>query len=436
MRTCRRSFMLTAVSLTALAAATSSASAGGFGIREQSATAQGVSFAGAASGSGGLSSMFWNPATITMAPGWQSENHLSFIIPESKITPVAGTSPLLLPLGPSGDIGLDAAVVAGYNSYQVNDRLWVGLSAGAPFGLATKPNFTSAGQPYARTARIVSFNVNPVIGFKVNEWLSIAAGPTFQYFDLKSRRASGFAPTSPNITVEGDDIGVGFTAGVTLTPFAGTSLGVGFRSSVHHRLEGNLLTPVSVTPVSANVNTPETVTVGLSQQVTQDLRLHAGFEWTNWSRLKTPAIVGPAGPIAGFPLNYKDGYFYSVGAEYQFLPQWVVRAGVAYEDSPITEAVRSPRLPDNDRIWLSLGASYQWSDKLSFDLAYSHIFVRNTRIRIVQGQQDFIADPRLPGGGLPLVADVDSRVDIVSVGMKYRWDNPARPIPAAIVAKN
>ena len=116
-----RSLALAAVSLAALIAAQGAARAGAFAVREQSATAQGYSFAGAASGSGVLSSMFWNPATITMAPGWQSEYHLSLVVPEVKIDPVAGTSPFLLPLGPSGDIGQDAIVPASYCSYQVNE---------------------------------------------------------------------------------------------------------------------------------------------------------------------------------------------------------------------------------------------------------------------------------------------------------------------------
>ena len=86
---------LAAVSLAAVVAATSGAHAGAFAVREQSATAQGMSFAGAASGSGGVSSMFWNPATVTMKPGWNSEWHVSYISPEAKIDPLPGTSPLL-----------------------------------------------------------------------------------------------------------------------------------------------------------------------------------------------------------------------------------------------------------------------------------------------------------------------------------------------------
>src|SRR4051812_50126254 len=116
MRILDRSLALAAVSLGALAAATTGATAGAFALREQSATAQGQSFAGAASGSGGLSSIFWNPATITMSPGWQSQVSASLIVLDADITPRDGTSPLL-GRTPSGDIGQAAAIPSTYSSY-------------------------------------------------------------------------------------------------------------------------------------------------------------------------------------------------------------------------------------------------------------------------------------------------------------------------------
>ena len=70
-------------------------------------------------------------------------------------------------------------------------------------------------------------------------------------------------------------------------------------------------------------------------------------------------------------------------------------------------------------------------------MAYTHIFVKNTPIRIVPGHQDFVTAP-VPGLGLtpfPLVADADARVDIVSVGLTYRWDDPKVAIPAAPVVR-
>lgn len=118
---------------------TGEARAGAFGIREQSTQAQGLSFAGAAAGSGGVSSMFWNPAVITMNPGFVSEQNLTYIGLSSEIRTAPGTNPGFARLGDSGDIGQGAVVPAGATSYQINDRLWLGLSTGAPFGLVTKP---------------------------------------------------------------------------------------------------------------------------------------------------------------------------------------------------------------------------------------------------------------------------------------------------------
>ncbi len=67
--------------------------AGAFGLREQSTQAQGLAFAGAASGSGGVSSMFWNPATITMNPGFVAEQNFTYIGLSSEIRPAPVRAP-------------------------------------------------------------------------------------------------------------------------------------------------------------------------------------------------------------------------------------------------------------------------------------------------------------------------------------------------------
>jgi long-chain fatty acid transport protein len=423
-----RPLTLAAVSLAALVAAQGGAQAGGFAVREQSATAQGLSFAGAASGSGYLSSIFWNPAVITMMPGWQTDASLSLIVPRVDINPLPSVPTFAL--GGSGDIGQDALVAASYNSYQINDMLWVGLSATSPYGLVTDPRENWSGQVYSRSSRVFSVNVNPVLGVKLNDWFSVAVGPSLQYFDIKLKRAAGVAPGAPSVILDGDDIGFGFTAGVTITPFAGTTIGLGYRSRIEHGLEGTVAIPgpTGIIPISADLSTPDQLTIGLSHAFTPALTVHAGFEWTNWSILETPLVTGPGGVVVtDLPLNYDDGYFYSLGFDYKLNDQLTLRAGLAYEESPIDTEIRSTRLPDNDRIWASVGASYQWNSKLSFDLAYTHIFTKETDIRIVPGHQDF--------EGLPFLADVDSNVDIVSVGLRYRWDDPVVAIPAAPIVR-
>lgn len=75
----RRTALLAGASVALLAGASGAARAGAFGLREQSAQAMGLAFAGAAAGSGGLSSMFWNPAVVTMKPGWNSDFNATLV---------------------------------------------------------------------------------------------------------------------------------------------------------------------------------------------------------------------------------------------------------------------------------------------------------------------------------------------------------------------
>jgi long-chain fatty acid transport protein len=402
--------------------------AGAFGLRTQSTTALGAAFAGNASGMAGISSMFWNPATITMNPGYTSEYNFTFVSPDVSVQPVAPTPTLAF--GGSGNIGQDAFIPASYNAYQVNDMIWIGLSTGSAFGSITKPEPIWAGQVYGRSSRVISLGATPILGLKLNEYVSVAAGPTVQYLKVRLNSALGASPTAPTALLEGDDWGVGYTAGVTLTPFAGTSLGVGYRSSIRHELEGTFRTGPLVRPAKVSLNLPEQLTVGITQQLTPDFKLSAGFEWMNWSRLNIPAVLnaGTGQPMTGVPLRYKDGWIYSVGGEYQLTSQWALRAGVAYEKSPIDNSNRSVRLPDTDRIYASIGASYDWNEMIRLSVAYSHVFgVGDSRIKITPGNAQYL--------GLPFYADSKASVDVVSASVRIKWDNPRVAQPAAVVAK-
>jgi long-chain fatty acid transport protein len=91
--------------------------------------------------------------------------------------------------------------------------------------------------------------------------------------------------------------------------------------------------------------------------------------------------------------------------------------------------VRTPRLPDNDRYWLSAGLTYNVTKSLSFDLAYSHLFVKDTQVDIsaASGNPWF--------NGVTYVGSVDAQVDIISVGLKYRWDAAPPPPEKGLYTK-
>ena len=154
----------------------------------------------------------------------------------------------------------------------------------------------------------------------------------------------------------------------------------------------------------------------------------ATVEWTNWSRIGTSNVTQPNGaPAVVFAgalvpvqihFEYKDGWLYALGAEYQWTSQLAVRGGLAYEVSPITDTVRIPILPDNDRFWVSLGATYKLTNKLTLDAAYSHGFVKEASINVVPGNPSF-------NGAVTYTGTADLHFDIISVALKYRWDEPA-----------
>ena len=410
--------------LGASAAATTSAHAGGFAVREQSAYYQGMSFAGAGTGDT-LSSMYWNPAAAASEWGINSETHITLILPDSEITASGGllTNPAFGLGRESGDIADPALVPASYANYQLSDRLFLGIAMNSGFGLVTKPDDTSwAGSPLAITSDVFSLNINPTLAYKLTPELTVGAGIQVEYFDIRLSRGpapAALAPGDIGRRAEVDDIGIGATAGVNWTPMAGTSIGVGYRSPVSFDLEGdyaNAFTLGANRDAKAELTLPEIVTVGLRQALSERLDLLVGYEWTNWSRLGTISVDVDGAPSEDLRLEYDDGHFVSVGLEYDFRPDTTLRIGAAWEKSPISDRERNVLLPDSDRIWLSVGATHKLSERATIDIGYSHIFADDAPIcREAGGGPCVSLAPDI------LVAEGEASVDIISASFKYKW---------------
>jgi long-chain fatty acid transport protein len=431
MRILHRKVLGLGISMAALAAAagatSTAANAGAFAVREQSAYYQGMSFAGAGTGDT-LSSMYWNSAAAAAAPGINSETHVTVLLPDTEITATGG----LLTGGScgtafsnceSGSIADPAVIPASYANYQVNDRLYLGIAMNSGFGLVTKPDNTNwAGSALAITSDVFSLNVNPNIAYKITPDLTVGVGVQIEYLDVRLNRAR--FPGTPEFigrNAELDDIGFGLTAGVTWKPTQGTTIGVGYRSAVDFGLEGHYRSSSTLgatVDASADITLPDIVTVGLRQKLTDRLDLLAGYEWTNWSRVGTIPVQGPSGTLENLRLNYDDGHFVSVGLEYAYSPDTTLRTGIAWEKSPISDEERNVLLPDADRLWLSVGATHKLTDRITIDLAYTHIFVDDAHIcRGAAGP----AGPCAIGVPTILEGDAESSINIVSASFKYKW---------------
>jgi long-chain fatty acid transport protein len=158
--------------------------------------------------------------------------------------------------------------------------------------------------------------------------------------DLTSRTPAGVK----FFDASADDFDVGFTAGLLFEPSEMTSIGIGFRSSVSHALKGdaNILTSLGpINPdITASFKSPETVTIGLRQKLNDRATLLAGLEWANWSRFKELRIKADAtGATLGVTdEQWKDSWLVSLGGEFAFDDKLTLRAGAAYEKSPVPDA--------------------------------------------------------------------------------------------------
>jgi long-chain fatty acid transport protein len=446
---------LAMVSVAALAAgaAMSEAQAGGFGIREQSTYFQGEGFAGAAAG-GDISSMYWNPAAAATLDGFNSSSSYTGIIGSvdekasggALVTGIPGVGGGLSPT--SKDVGSSALIPSSYWTLQLTDRLYAGLGVNAPFGLVTKGG-SWAGSPLATTTKVFSVDVNPTLAYKLTPTLTVGAGLQIEYFEIKVEHGDWAplvpygAPAAqiPGRAYQADDTGVGATAGALWQPMPGTSVGLGYRSAVNLNLNGSYTrdaaflsatgpyVPGLATIATSKMTLPDEATFSVRQALTSQLSVAATVEWDRWSSLGNITATSAAcgGTCETLNLNYQDGWFYSIGAEYAYAPWLTLRTGVGYEVAPIKDSNRDILLPDSNRIHLSFGASYKWSDKVTFNAAYTHIFFDDASFcmanPLANGGTSH-CNSSTPASAVLLQGSSDNAVDIVSLGVNYKFYGP------------
>lgn len=403
-----RAQLLGMTALTGLCAATllpADADAAGFALKEQSAAAQGNSFAGATAGAEDVTYMFFNPAGLTRQEGHQAAVVLSYI------TPSAETNDAVYVFGGSGvqDGGESALVPAAYFMWSISPDLKLGLGINAPFGLKTEYDPTWAGRAYAIESDLKTINVNPTVAYRLNEMISIGAGLQIQYADVTLSQDVNPAGALVIGEVTGDDWGVGATLGVLVEFSESTRFGLGYRSQISHTLEGEFTSGgVLVDTATADLTTPDQVTAGLYHDINDQFAVMAEVGWTNWSTFDEIRVVGDTlGVLSVTPEDWNNVWFGAVGVTWKASEYLSIRGGVAYDQSPVPNATRTPRIPGEDRTWLSLGVNYAPTPNFSIDAGYTHIFV-----------DDSTVDQTALG---PFTATFENSVDILTVQGTFRF---------------
>ena len=455
----RHGFTWGAILAAAFGSTVESAEASGFAIREQSTTAQGTSFASAPTGVEDISFSFFNPASLTFHDGQQVAVSASYISPNSEFKGGEASTAFGTPITPTvqfdGDdeIGQDAAVPSFYGMVSLTDDLKLGLAISAPFGLETDNADGWIGRYHALESELLTVDVNPMLAFRPMPGVSIGGGPRFLYANATLNNAidqgtigarfgiPGARPTQEDgfAELEGDDFGLGGSAGLMIEPGAfapaleGLRFGVGYRSHVDFNIAGDTEfdtrgsstgTALQLaglnrdTDATADLELPESVSFGLHYDVSQEWAVMGQAEWTNWSRFDELRIQfdNPAQQDSVTDQSWDDSWFFSLGTVYR--PDLVeglsVRLGLAYDESPVPDATRTPRIPDEDRYWISFGLGYEPTEWFSVDFAYTHIFLPDADIDLKASDEGNAFRGNFSGS-------YDTEIDIISIQARLRF---------------
>jgi long-chain fatty acid transport protein len=231
--------------------------------------------------------------------------------------------------------------------------------------------------------------------------------------------------------LKGDGWGYGWKAGFTWQPSPAFRLGGAYSAAMTMTLKGDASfeypTTMPATDLAAlqgaglrngkgqaDLALPATASLGFDWKVNPTFSLQGEVAQSTWSRFKELRVkfdTGLADSVTDE--SWKNTWFYSVGGTWKVNQDWAIRGGLAYDQSAVDENHRTPRIPDNDRKWVSLGVSYNLSKKTAVDVGYTHLFISDSKVNLTS------AGDNLTRGSLN--ATMKATIDILGVSLRYSF---------------
>jgi long-chain fatty acid transport protein len=474
----RHTRIVTAIAGLAFAAAAGQASAAAFALAEQNVMGLGNAFAGAGATAEDANTLWFNPAGLARLNLPQVEFALHTVTPSAKLNDQGSQPALGQPLGGNGgDAGATAVLPNLYGSFALSPEWHFGIGINAPFGLKTEYGDGWLGRYQALKSEIKTVNINPSVGWRATKDFWLGAGVSYQKFEATLTNNVNYSaalaqvyrnpalqipPSVVNsliaatsgldsfVSNKGDDWSWGWNIGAMYSyngdanndPGAGR-IGLAYRSKIKHNVTGTVdfhnptvptltggLAPLNGAVQAASgainqtlsdggimldVELPDTASLSYYHKLNDKWDVLADVTWTGWSSIQQLAINRTSGTTLGvLPENFKDTWRYAAGVNYNYSERLVLRAGVAFDQSPVNDVDRSPRLPDGDRTWLALGARYKYTSAINFDVGAVYIWVKDPSIHTSENPQAVAANGLIKG-------NYTSNTVVLSAQMNYRF---------------
>ncbi len=373
--------------------------AAGFALLEQNASGAGVAYAGKAAIAEDASSAWFNPASMARLKERQVVVGGHYIDLNAKFRDEGTTTPPAMAATPGrnvGDFGEEGYIPNFHLVVPFNDKINFGLSVATPFGLKTDYEQDWIGRFQGITSDIKTLNINPSASYQVNDQWSVGAGVSVEKLDAKLSASSVLgAGVESMTTIAGDGWGYGFNLGAMGQITPATRVGVAYRSSIEHDLNGNVTfagAGVLNSDLAAKIRLPASLALSSVTALDSKWQVLTDATWTEWSTIQQLNFqrVNAVGPAAGVPIpvqdyEWKNSWRFAVGGIYKYSDTINLKAGVAYDITPVPDERRKVRLPDENRITLALGSQYKFDKATTFDVAFQYIMPDKAKVDSTEG---------------------------------------------------
>lgn len=413
---------------TAMLFAAGGANAAAFQLAEVSTSGLGRAYAGEAAIADNASVVATNPALMSLFK--TNQFSVGGIYVDSKINMSGNTQVSIIRnditpiLQPSSKDLYQKSVVPGslvpnmYFVAPINDKFALGGGMNVNFGLKSEYDNKYNGGVFGGTTDLTALNLNLSGSYRVTEGFSAGLGLNAIYAQAKIERRAGFLAdvpaalgtaamrsrdiaellrtpkasellSSPALAnVKKDTIltqlqdkaawAFAWNAGVMYQFNENHRIGLAYHSKVDIDFTDHTATSLQAHRIGQEgglkLNLPDYLEFSGFHQLTEKFAMHYSYKYSHWSRLKNLYASYHSDGREAFhkKMYYRNSSRVALGGTYNVDDKLTLRAGIAYDQAAATEHA-SAAIPDTDRTWYSIGATYKFTPNLSVDLGYAYL---------------------------------------------------------------
>ncbi len=358
--------------------------AGGFQVNLQGQKQTGMGHCGTSLSLDG-SSAFFNPGAFAFLDSNSISLGTSFVM--SKVSYLA-IYPSVYTSESVSDVATPFTLYSNVRIPRTN-RWNLGLAVYTPFGSGIAYKDDWIGQFVLRKMSLRMIFTQPTLGFKINEKIGIGAG--FVYGNGKFLMEKAIQVQFQNgdygsVLLTGMGKGYGFNAGINVKPSEDLSLGLSYRSQLKVDMQEGLAVfdvPAALsdsfpqTNFTTSITLPDVISAGVSYYLNEKLLLAFDYNYVGWKIYDTLAF--------DFELNtenlqdvasarkYQNNMIFRIGTQIELSNDLFIRAGVYYDITPVKEGYLTPETPDNNKLGITAGWTWQWTNRLQLNTSFLYI---------------------------------------------------------------